>query len=378
MRRRGGVTLVPVIALLGATLLMAVAFVNRAHLGDRATRLAWQGERALHAADAALLDALAGWPVDTAHALRPGEEEALPHRALPDLATAVTRTRLSAARYLVRAHARHHAGASGAGIASRDDAARALQRVVRLEWPRPPGAAALVVVGRLTLRDSATVIGVDTEPFGWSALCASDRRGRALPAIYADAIAADASTVIVGEVPTVRVPSATERAQLVAQFETAFTALAARASRTTGDSVLDLDLPERGCRRWVGDARRDASVPERCARQWPILHATHGEATEVRGALPGQGVLLVEGDLVVVGGVQLHGVVLVRGRVRVDRAPGASPTELTGVVIVRDQDARGSELAGARVLAGQCAVRFALASAGVPLPERRLGWHVRP
>lgn len=378
MRSRRGITLVPVIALLGATLLVAVAFVNRAIVADRATRLAWHGERALHAADAALLDALTRWPRDSAVSLRPAEHDTLPHRGAADLVTTVTRTRLSAGRYLLGAQAHYVEGTPGGGIASRDQATRALHRVVRLQWPRPPGDAPLIVLGALTLRDSASVLGVDTEPIDWTALCTADRRARPMPAVIADTITTDATAETVGELPTTRVPSPAERARLVAQFDAAFRALATRASRTTTDSVLDLEAMSHGCPRWLGDARRDASVPDACTRRWPVVRLAHPGTTRVHGLAPGQGVLLVDGDLSLAHGVQLHGVVLVRGRLRADRAPGAPPAELSGLVVVRDQHALGSHLAGTRVLAGQCAVRFALAAAGTPQPETRLGWHARP
>ncbi|MCU0615961.1 MAG: hypothetical protein MUD17_02585 [Gemmatimonadaceae bacterium] len=378
MRGRRGVTLVPVIALLGATLLVAVAFVNRAFVADRATRLAWHGERALHAADAALLDALTRWPVDSAGALRPTEHDTLPHRPSPDLLTTVTRTRLSAGRYLLRANAASLEGTAVGGVASRDHASRALQRVVQLQWPRPPGPAPLLVFGALTLSDSATVVGVDTEPVDWTALCSADRRARPLPAIIADAITTDPTVVTVGDLPVTRVPLAVERAQLLTQFDAAFTALAARASHTTPDSVLDLDAMSHSCPRWLGDARRDASVPEACTRRWPIVRVSHTGVTYLRGRTPAQGVLLVDGDLSVASGVPLHGIVLVRGRLLAARTPGAPPAEFSGLVVARDQHGLGSHLAGTRVLAGQCAVRYALAAAGTPQPETRLGWHTRP
>lgn len=382
MRARRGVVLAPVIVLLAMALLLALAFADRLRLADRAARLAWQGERALHAADAALLDALLAWPGDSAAALRVGETDSLPHALDPSMRTAVTRARLSAARYLLHAEAVVPVGASAVAVGAsiRDRAERRLVRAVRLAWPRPPANAALIAFGDVSLEAGAVILGVDTEPAAWAGACSSDRRAEALPAVRSATLSADSTVALVGASPAWHVLAGADRDAAEAAFEQAWEALRLRATRELTDSVLDLDAPAAPgpCRLWFGDARRGAGTTDACTRQWPIVHARYAGATTLRGTQPGQGVLLVEGDLRVAPGAVLHGVVLVRGRLHVDAASATAPTELSGLVVVRDSGASGSRVEGGRIASGQCAARFALAAAGRPVPEHRRGWHERP
>lgn len=382
MRARRGVVLAPVIVLLALALLLALAFADRLRLADRAARLAWQGERALHSADAALLDAVLAWPGDSEAALRVGETDSLPHALDPSMHTAVTRSRLSAARYLVHAEAVVPVGASAVAVGAsiRDRAERRILRVVRLAWPRPPADAALIVFGDVALEAGAVILGVDTEPAAWSGACSSDRRVAALPAVHATTLSADSTVTLVGATPAWRMLAGADRAAAEVAFEEAWEALRMRSTRQLTDSVLDLDAPAAAgpCRRWFGDARRGAGTTDACTRQWPIVQARSTGTTTLRGAGPGQGVLLVDGDLRVAAGAVLHGVVLVRGRLHVEAASTTAPAELTGLVVVRDGGATGSRIAGGRIASGQCAARFALAAAGRPVPEQRRGWHARP
>lgn len=378
VRARRGVVLLPVLVLLAAALLVALAHAARVRMAERSARVTWHAERALAGADAALLDALGRWSADSTATLRPGEVDTLPHHHDPTLVSDVSRVRLSARRFLLHASAEVHASAAAAGgVAMRDFARRELTRAVRLDGPRPPDVAVVVVFGALVLGEGVEVTGVDTEPPGWHTLCQGDRRTTPLPAVVADAVEADSTVRLAGARPAHRHWMAGERVTAERAFERAFADLADRATRTTTDSVIDLDaVAVPPCARWFGDAARGGGVDERCARAWPIVHARGSGETVLQGHRPAQGTLLVDGDLLLARDVTLHGVVLVRGRVRA--APGAASPMLSGLLVVRDAAARGSVLAGGRIALGQCAARFSLAPAARAIPEPRLGWHPRP
>ena len=385
-RARRGVVLMPVLVLLAAALLVALAHAARVRSGERAARVTWHAERALAGADAALLEALGAWSADSSARLRPGEVDTLAPGHDPTLRRTVARVRLSARRYLLHATAVVPAAeAAAGGAAMRDVALRELTRAVRLDWPRPPDVAVVAVFGALTLSDGAEIVGVDTEPPGWGALCEGDRRATPVPAVVADVVHADSTVRLIGALPAHRRWTAGERTTAEHAFDRAFAELAARASRTTSDSILDLDaVASPPCAAWFGDASRGGGVDDRCTRHWPIVYARGAGEITVRGARPSQGILLVDGDLVIARDVALHGLVLVRGRVRTAPARGApSPGApagplLSGLLLVRDAATRGSALAGGRIALGQCAARFSLASAARAVPEPRLGWHQRP
>ncbi|MDV7402474.1 hypothetical protein RZS08_64225, partial [Arthrospira platensis SPKY1] len=101
----------------------------------------------------------------------------------------------------------------------------------------------------------------------------------AQPALLAVTWQGDSSVALAGAAPVARLFDAARRAEAEQAFDRAFDALVARATRRTGDSLLDLDAVAAAtpCARWFGDARRGgAGVPDACTRRWPIVHAQHG------------------------------------------------------------------------------------------------------
>jgi hypothetical protein len=75
--------------------------------------------------------------------------------------------------------------------------------------------------------------------------------------------------------------------------------------------------------------------------------------------------------------VRFAGLLLVRGRLDMDGSGGAA-AEVAGAVVVRDEDAGGSRVSRARIVASRCAVRRALAASARPLPIRYHAWSERP
>ncbi len=371
---RRGFSLVIVLVLTSALLFVAVAFTDAVLHASRAARLGWHGERATHAADAALLGVIAAWDRGAAVRLRTGESDTLPDPG-GAAGTRVIRTRLSARTYAAEARAEIREGAART-------ARRTLGRTVRLTWPSVPALGALTAAGSVEIGSGATVFGADVVPAGWSDECTSDERLEPSAAVVARNAEYPADAVVAGAGAPVRLLSDSAAAVVGAAFDQAVTVLASRATRTTGDSVLSLDALAGGspaCPVWFGDARRSVMTHDACTRRWPVVVATHPGAVRLTGTTPAQGVLVVSGDLHVDAGVSFAGVALVGGRVLAHPAPGEAPVQFLGALVVRDRDARGSRLAGPVLLqAGRCPIRLALAGAGVPAPVGRHGWTERP
>jgi len=373
-RRRRGFALVPVMLLVSAMLLVALAFTDAVLLGMRGARLGWQGERATHAADAALLRTMVEWDRATAAALMPGETDTVATRSDDGLTALVVRTRVHARLFALEAWARVQDGGAR-------PARRAVGRTVRLDWPYPPVYAALTVGGALRVGDSVTILGADAVPAGWDAECALDQHDGPLVAIAAGAATIAPASVVEGAGAPVHSLDDSALVQMAATFDAAFAALATVASVTTNDGVLSLDdravgLP--GCPLWFGDGARGLGVAPECARRWPIVRAAAPDSVRLIGSTAGQGILLVDGDLVLREGVTLHGLVMVRGRVR-GASSGVGPrSSLIGALVVRDRGAAGSALDALRLYGSRCAVRRALAAAGLPVPIGPYGWGERP
>lgn len=372
---RRGFSLVLVLVLTSALLFIAVAFADAVLRSLRSSRLAWQGERATHAADAALLSAIASWSHSSALALRVGETDTIPGSPDPTLPSTVVRTRV---------HAR---GFTLDGLAiSRDGGIRESQRhiwrAVQLDWPLLPADAALNSLGAVALSNNASVLGTDLLPAGWIDECATELRPTQVSAVSAHTVTADASVTITGDAPAVRLLSDSARTQRDSLASMAFAAMLARATHVTSDSVLSLDDISAGsppCPVWFGDARRTASTNDACTRRWLVVIAQHSGETRLTGFTPAQGVLVVNGDLRFDAGVRFAGVLLVNGRLIISHPDTAMPIELLGTVFVRDQTRIGSEVRGPVLIASsRCATRLALAAAGTPSPRRQHGWTERP
>jgi hypothetical protein len=115
---------------------------------------------------------------------------------------------------------------------------------------------------------------------------------------------------------------------------------------------------------WGEPARPPTVAP--CTGYFPVIHAT-GDLTIAGGR--GQGVLLVEGDLVLTGAAEFDGLVLVRGSLT---AVGAGGRIRGGVVVAVTGGARAVSLEGASIGYSSCALAAALRDAWPArlIPER--------
>ncbi len=386
MRQRHGFSLVIVLVFVVALLLVGASFSTAILHATRASRLGWQGDQSARAADVALLTSLNSWDRADAAALRTGETDTVHLATASTGQSQVTRTRLNARTYLLVATAQRRDGAMRA-------TRREVGQVARLEWPLVPAQAAITTLGSVTVGDSATVLGTDGEPAGWADECANDHAAAPLDAIVAPFAVIGPAAIVAGRASGTGVRAPLDVAVLTQQIEAAIAAVSAAATQRTTDSVIDLDARApvasvaSGCSAWLGDARRGAAVAEACQRRWPVLHAAHPGITRLTGRTPVQGVLVLEGDLHVDQGVQVSGLVLVRGALRTTTAvppalpvrPAAPAAQLVGAIVVRDQAGAGSRLeAPILVQASRCGVRLALAALGQPTPTRQHGWSARP
>lgn len=333
----------------------------------RLGRNALGAERAFAAAEAGVDAALADWDPARYNLLGQGQSAAF-SGTLPAAtgAYAGSVTRLGETLFLVQATGRDAAGT----------AHRAVARVARLSPPALTLRAALTVAEQLRVARASLVTGDDLPPAGWacpdgapdvgvrivdpsrisSVDCPPESCIRGSPAVMGDATAGDS----------------------LANGAMALTwnALAARAARRYPSGTPPMaDLGPVGTaatcdssdsRNW-GDASSPPSVAG-CADYLPIALA-EGDLRISGGG--GQGVLLVRGDLVIEGGFQFRGVVLVRGTLTFLGLGG----RLLGAVEASSVDLRPSPPAGsAEIRYSSCAVRTVLLRNAAAAPLAPRGW----
>lgn len=373
----GGVAL---LSALVAIILLAVLAAGAMHLGrgdfqrSRDERVARQ---AGNAADAGAYDLLRRWPL-------------VPHEALPvgavlgpdtvQLAggTAVARAvRASRTTWWVTS-----AGRAGDSLA-RTLARRAVAVALRLAIPDIPANAALVVRDSVAVAGSARVMGSDTLPSALAAHCPSAAPAPAAAIAMPDTTrlcdgtcgGGSVSGRITGAPPLLTDSSAALPARFRAFGPEHWATLTRHAAIVLppGSVVTPAPAVSGGrCDRARADNWGDPSGSGACATYAPLIWAT-GDLRLQGGA--GQGVLLVDGDLVLEAGARFSGVVIALDDVV---SAGAGGTLLGAVLAADARVAAGdySRLDGSTLVQrSSCAAALALEWSARLVPVTQRAWH---
>jgi len=120
----------------------------------------------------------------------------------------------------------------------------------------------------------------------------------------------------------------------------------------------------------LGEPRRDVGSVTQCYGFFPVVHGT-GAQLKFASGTRGQGILLVDGDLELVGGFEWTGLILIRGQMKVT----GTGNKITGAVLSEGVDiaTAGSVGGNAEVKYSKCAIDRAVNGAAAPMPVSR-GW----
>ncbi len=250
----------------------------------------------------------------------------------------------------------------------------ARQRVGLLVRPRPLELgfrAALESGGPVTLAGMAAVAGQDVPPVGW--LCPRPepaRPGLLLPiAASLDTSSCSVGPCLAGAPPVLR-DSAAAGGTLAAWATRAAAEIRSLADKWVQSGTLTPAPRSSGGACLVGDPANwgDPDSPgSACGDHFPVIHAS-GDLELLGGR--GQGVLLVDGDLVVRGGFRFRGPVVVNGHLTTTSEGGHFSGGVVAARVVLAQNAPRGPTIGF----SSCALDRALAAsaAGEVLAER--GW----
>jgi hypothetical protein len=123
----------------------------------------------------------------------------------------------------------------------------------------------------------------------------------------------------------------------------------------------------------LGEPRRNPPVPgavPECYRYFPIAHGT-GAQLKFASNTRGQGILLVDGDLELVGGFEWTGLIIVRGQMKIT----GTGNKIFGAILTEGVDvaSAGSIGGNAEVRYSACAIEHAVQGASSPRVLTR-GW----
>lgn len=314
----------------------------------RQSRLGFAGERALHAADAAISTQLSAWD-GAAFARMPIGARTVFSAPLPaGLSAKVTLVRTSIDGAFIQATAASRQN----GVAL--DAERSASRAITLRHPPLPLDAPLILLGSGVFSGAGAVSTADETPPGWSTECTGE-----------DSI--DAPAALPMNVPAAQ-----------ALFDGRWTQWLNLASRTDDAATVTSLAPVVtgvACAAGSGEPWRGAGSVAACINEW----GARAVAPAMPGAAPfvisqpsrHQGVLMIDGDLVLNADLDVNGLLLVRGAVN------ATVGHLTvhGAALVRDDQGHGSRFGFAtRVRYSRCALRRALSATGAPAAITTGGW----
>jgi hypothetical protein len=224
-----------------------------------------------------------------------------------------TLRRLNPSLFMVRADGRQ--AAPGGEIQGR----RNVSKLVRLDIPQIAMNAAITTRTGITISGSSDVSGIDSVPGAWGGLCPP--AGPTVPGVrdssgnVSTSGACSGASCIVGSPQILTDP--TVNSATFNQFgNTSFNQLAARANLVLSGTVTGIGPAAIGgaclysvTTNW-GDPLNPAAP---CGSYWPIIYAP-GDLHLSGGV--GQGILLVNGDLTLAGGVEFYGPVISQGTVR--------------------------------------------------------------
>ncbi len=289
-----------------AALLAGVFFGAEQEL--RLGRNALGAERAFAAAEAGVSATLAGWDPARYNSLAPRRSATFAGR-LPAGTGAFMGivTRLGGPLFLVQATGSDEAGG----------ARRAVGQVVRLTPPPLDLGAALTVADNLDLGPASLVSGDDRSPEGWTCPAAVPTAGVRIADETRISAACPVGVCVTGS-PAVMGDSEIGDTVVRRADDQAWSELAGMAARVypPGSNLVEEIGPVGTASTCDSTARGNwgdpASLPmvAGCADYLPVTLAA-GDLRINGGS--GQGILMVQGDLIVEGGFQFRGVLLVRG-----------------------------------------------------------------
>jgi hypothetical protein len=344
-----------------AALVVMAAVTAGAVAASRAAQRAGRNRlpelRASSAAEGALVEALAHWEPRWSQ-LATGAHDSS------------TSTVGSAARAALRLDARHvllEARARSLGSSPGVVAERTASLVARLDPPTPRALGALTLGGSLQLLAGASVDGTDAMPAGWTGCGPLGPDTSAYAANAVNSVTSSAGATVVGAARAD--PHAVDPLTYTRFAGESWSDLAARAAVrlapgtytpnarvTNGRCVLAADA-------WSGPTH--AATP--CADVHALVYAAG--SVNVSGPGAGQGMLLVDGDLTVVGTFDFAGTIVVRGAVHA--ASGA--LRVDGALLIGGNAA--SVLgAGSRIRHSRCAMTRAMDGIARISMMRRRSW----
>lgn len=288
--------------------------------------------RAIMAAELGLESTVATWNREWNGAIARGFWRTWSSATPEGSTTTVRLSRLTDELFLIASEAR-------AGPARRQ-----IARVVRLDSGDPPLLATLAAGATVDSGSGDSVDGSDRVPAGWECPPAGS-------ALAPFAVADTGALLRFGHF---------DWSKLVELANARISQRIISAAPRSTDEECDTTEPNN----WGEPAKSNGGV---CSSYYPVIHAP-SDLTVDGGR--GQGLLVVDGNLTLQGGVEFFGVVLVRGAL----IAGPGGGRITGAASVAGQGESRTLLNGIAIDFSRCTARKALLGTAIPVPVVERSW----
>ncbi|MEZ4424021.1 MAG: hypothetical protein R3E98_11445 [Gemmatimonadota bacterium] len=270
-----------------------------------------RAQRALDVAETGIAEVLSNWQGERFGLLPPGQTDQITSLAREGSATIDVR-RVSERLYLLD---------SRGGLFADPGIEHRIAVLTRLNSPLFTAGSAALSLSGLALEGDVGVTGADFTPLSWAPVCGAAGGGMAGVILPDDSAVTTAGPAVVSGVPPVVEDPALTAAALTSYGGLTWAELVAVADvRVTGGAFgpatpqLDANglCQEASATNW--GAPTDPMGP--CGRYFPVVHSTG--SLQLAAGTVGQGILLVEGDLMVGEDVRFYGAVVVQGTLTID------------------------------------------------------------
>jgi len=340
------------------------------HLEQRSGRNTMYATQSFEASEAGLTSVLTTWN-GSYNSMVVGDTMTLPTVNLSGMVSFTPElTRLNPNLFLIKSTGRR-IDAGGNVLAE-----RTVGSLSRLLIPNIDMTSALTVDGTLTLGGSAEVHGIDSIPSGWGG-CPATQDGPGIRSssntVTTNGANCNGLACVDGNPPFVG-GDTTVTPQMFTDFGgITFADLAAMADHSVSGTVNGLSPSLAGAACNFADANNwgeplTGTAFGACFNHFPIIYAP-GDLRISGGRA--QGILLVEGDLDLAGGMEFYGPVIVQGRVRSTGTGG----HIYGGLMAGQADLDTSTLTGNSVAQfSSCAVARALQATANAAPLAGRAW----
>jgi hypothetical protein len=273
--------------------------------------------------------------------------------------------------FLIDVTGRDRASQAG-GIAGGGGARQRIGMIARIAPIEFGIRASLTTQGGVSVGGNAVVSGADQNPTGW-ANCEAAGPAQAGVRDNGGTVSTGGSGTVTGNPAVVNDPTIRDSTFTTFGGST-YAQLAARANVTVGGGNLNIEpsVVNGVCDKNVLTNWGDGDNPGApCGSYFPIIHVT-GSLT-VNG-VQGQGILLVDGDLMVNGSFNFYGIVILQGDLKT-AGGGTSDAHFWGGVMAKNADLSTQNLNGHATLNfSSCSILAALQAQSPIGMMRSRGW----